>query len=182
MNNKGYLYLGSSFGFALLFLNLNLFIFIGGWLLSNTVLVLPYINMNPPQVYTCSPSWSPLPPPSPYHPSGSSQCTSPKLPLSCIEPGLAIHFLYDIIHVSMPFSQIIPPSLSHRVQKTVLYICVSFAVSHTGLSLPSFYIPYICVSILYWCFSFWLTSLCIIGSSFIHLIRTDSNVFFLMAE
>src|SRR5574338_580286 len=26
---------------------------------------------------------------------------------------------------------------------------------------------YICVSILYWCFSFWLTSLCIIGSSFI---------------
>ena len=41
---------------------------------------------------------------------------------------------------------------------------------------------HICVSILYWCFSFWLTSLCIIGSSFIHLIRTDSNVFFLMAE
>ena len=32
------------------------------------------------------------------------------------------------------------------------------------------------------CFSFWLTSLCIMGSSFIHLIRTDSNVFFLMAE
>ena len=29
-------------------------------------------------------------------------------------------------------------SLSHRVQKIVLYICVSFAVSHTGLSLPSF--------------------------------------------
>ena len=30
---------------------------------------------------------------------------------------------------------------------------------------------------LYWCFSFWLTSFCIIGSTFIHLIRTDSNVF-----
>ena len=30
----------------------------------------------------------------------------------------------------------------------------------------------------YWCFSFWLTLLCIISSSFIHLIRTDSNVFF----
>ena len=29
-------------------------------------------------------------------------------------------------------------SLSHRVQKTVLYICVSFAVSYTGLLLPSF--------------------------------------------
>ena len=34
----------------------------------------------------------------------------------------------------------------------------------------------------YWCFSFWLTSLCIIGSSFIQLIRTDSNVFFLIAK
>ena len=29
-----------------------------------------------------------------------------------------------------------PTSLSHRVQKIVLYICVSFAASHTGLSLP----------------------------------------------
>ena len=33
-------------------------------------------------------------------------------------------------------------------------------------------------NILYWCFSLWLTSLCIISSSFIHFIRTDSNVFF----
>ena len=36
--------------------------------------------MNLPQVYMCSPSWTLLPPPSPYHPSGSSQCTSPKHP------------------------------------------------------------------------------------------------------
>ena len=28
--------------------------------------------MNPPQVYMCSPSWTLLPPPSPFHPSGSS--------------------------------------------------------------------------------------------------------------
>ena len=34
---------------------------------------------------------------------------SPKHPVSCIEPELVIRFLYDIIHVSMPFSQIIPP-------------------------------------------------------------------------
>ena len=45
---------------------------------------------------------------------------------------------YYITHVSMPFSQIIPPSPSPRVQKTVLYISVSFAVSYTGLLLPSF--------------------------------------------
>ena len=29
-----------------------------------------------PWVYMCSPSWTPLSPPSPSHPSGSSQCTS----------------------------------------------------------------------------------------------------------
>ena len=35
--------------------------------------------------------------------------------------------------------------------------------------------------ILYWCFSFW-TSVYVIGSNFIHLIRTYSNAFFLIAE
>ena len=66
------------------------------------VLVLPNIKMNPPQVYMCSPSWTLLPPPSLYHPSGLSECTSPKHPVSCIEPGLATRFLHDILHVSMP--------------------------------------------------------------------------------
>ena len=138
-------------------------------------MVLPYINMNPPQVYTCSPSWNPLPPPtpphpsrlsqstglsslhhtanfpwlplfhmvmymcfpswtlhpppSPYHPSGSSQCTSPKHPVSCIEPGLATCFIYDIIHVSMPFSQIIPPSPSPTESKRLFYTSVSLLLS-----------------------------------------------------
>ena len=92
-------------------------------------MVLPYINMNPPQVYTCSPSWNPLPPPFPYHPSGSSQCTSPKYSVSCIEPGLAIRFIYDTIHVSMPFSQIIPPSPSPTESKRLFYTSVSLLLS-----------------------------------------------------
>ena len=70
------------------------------------------------------------PPPSPYHPSGSSQCTSPKYPVSCIEPGLAIRFIYDIIHVSMPFSQIIPPSPSPMESKRLFYTSVSLLLSH----------------------------------------------------
>ena len=45
---------------------------------------------------------SPRQHPSPSHPSGSSQCTSPKHLVSCVEPGVAIHFTYDNIHVSMP--------------------------------------------------------------------------------
>ena len=85
--------------------------------------------MNLPRVYTCSPSWASLPPPSPYHPSGSSQRTSPKHPVSCIKTGLVIHFLYDIIHVSMPFSQIIPPSSSITECKRLFYTSVSLLLS-----------------------------------------------------
>ena len=101
------------------------------YLLYNIVLVLPYINMNQPWVYTCSQSWAPLPPPSPNHLSGSSQCTSPKHPVSCIEPGLAIRFLHDIIHISMPFSQIIPPSPSPSPteSKSLFYTSVSLLLS-----------------------------------------------------
>ena len=71
-----------------------------------------------------------LTPPSPYHPSGSSQCTSPKHPVSCIKPGLVIHFLYDIIHASLPFSQIIPPSPSPTESKRLFYTSVSLLLSH----------------------------------------------------
>ena len=93
------------------------------------VLVLPNIKMNLPQAYMCSPSWTLLPPPSPHHPSGSSQCTSPKHPVLCIELGLAAHFIYDIIHISMPFSQIISPSPTDS--KRLFYTSVSLLLSHT---------------------------------------------------
>ena len=73
---------------------------------------------------------NPPPPSLPYHPSGSSQCTSPKHPVSCIEPGLAIRFIYDIIHVSMPFSLIIPPSPSPTESKILFYTSVSLWLSH----------------------------------------------------
>ena len=99
-------------------------------LLYNNVLVLPYIDMNLPWVCMCSPSWSPLPPPSPSHPPGSSQCTSPEHPVSCLEPGLAIHFTCDNLHVSMPFSHIIPPSPSPTESKRLFYTSVSLLLSH----------------------------------------------------
>ena len=46
---------------------------------------------------------------------------------SCIEPRLEIRFLYDIIHVSMPFSQIIPPSPTDS--KRLFYTSVSLLLS-----------------------------------------------------
>ena len=177
-----------------------------------------YIDTNQPWIYMCSPSRSPLPPPSPPDSSGSSQGTRPKhlshasslgwwsvspkiiytfwccalktshprnmficfnwrlitlkycsrfchtltwishgctcvphpeppppnslsipslrvIPVhqpehlvSCIKPGLAIYFRYDNVHVSMLVSNHPTLAFSHRVQKTVLYIYVSFAV------------------------------------------------------
>ena len=143
-------------------------------------MVLPYINMNPPRVYMSSQSWTPLPPLSPYHLSGSSQCTSPKHPVSCIEPRLVICFLYDNIHVSMPFSQIIPPSPSPSPteSKSLFFTSVFLLLSriqgyHCHLSKFHIYVLVYCIGV------FLSGLLC---SSFIHLIRTDSNVFFLMAE
>ena len=93
--------------------------------------------MNQPWVYMCSPSWPSLPPPSPSHPSGSSQCTSPEHPVSCIEPGLAIYFTYDNIHVSMLFSQIIPSSPSPTSFRTFKWIIRLSLAAQTVKNLPA---------------------------------------------
>ena len=44
------------------------------WKSHHSCRVKAIIDMNQPWVYMCSPSWTPLPTPSPAHPSGSSQC------------------------------------------------------------------------------------------------------------
>ena len=98
-------------------------------LLYNIVLVLPNIDLNPPWVYMCSPSWTPLPRPSSSHPSGWSQCTSPEHPVSCIKPGLAICFTYNILYVSIPFSHIIPPLPSPTESKRLFNTSVSLLLS-----------------------------------------------------
>ena len=50
-------------------------------------MVLPYINMNLPQVYTCSPSWTLLPPPSSLLPL----CTIPLGHPSAPAPSIQYH-------------------------------------------------------------------------------------------
>ena len=100
---------------------------------------LPYIDMNQPWVYMCSR----LPRPSTSHPSGSSQCTSPEHPVSCIKPGLVIYFTYGNIHVSMLFSQIIPLSPSPTESKSLFFTSVSLLLSRIQgyrYLLPKFHI------------------------------------------
>ncbi|CAI9154037.1 unnamed protein product [Rangifer tarandus platyrhynchus] len=58
----------------------------------------------------------------------------PRALVSCIEPVLVICFTYGNIHVSMLFSQIIPPSPSPTESKRLFHTPVSLAVSHIGSS------------------------------------------------
>ena len=83
-------------------------------------------------------------------------------------------YMFQCYSLTLSHPHILPQSPKVCSLYLCLFCCLTYRVSIT--------IFLNCVNILYWCFSFWLTSLCIIGSSFIHLIRTDSNVFFLMAE
>ena len=85
-------------------------------------MVLPYINMNLPQVDTCSPSWTPSPSSLPVPSLWVIPVHQPRA--SCILHRTWTLFL---IWYYTCFNAILPnnTTLSHRVQKTVLYICVS---------------------------------------------------------
>ena len=81
------------------------------------------------------PILNPLPPPSPYHPSGSSQCTSPKHPVSCTEPGLAI-LSYMILYMfqchspksSHPLLLPLPQSPKNCSIHLSLFCCLTYRV------------------------------------------------------
>ena len=142
---------------------------------------LPYIDMSQPQVYMCPPSQSSLPPPSPSHPSGLSQCTGFECPVSCFELALVICFTCGNIHASVLFSQIIPPSPFPTESKSLFFISVSLSLSH--LQGRHYHLSKFHIDALIYCIGVFLSDfLCIIGSGFIHIIRTDSHVFFLIAE
>ena len=81
-----------------------------------------------------------------------SPCISPKHAVSFIGHRLVIRFLHDSIHVSMPFSQIIPPSPSPSESKSPLYTSVSFLLSciqghHCHLSKFHIYVLVYCIGV-----------------------------------
>ena len=75
--------------------------------------------------HTCVPH----PEPSSLLPPHTIPLGHPSAPAPSIEPGLVTRFIHDIIHISMPFSQIIPPSPSPTESKRLFYTSVSLLLS-----------------------------------------------------
>ena len=77
--------------------------------------------------FTCVPHPDPTSLPIPY--LWVIPVHQPQALVSCIQPGLAICFILDNIHVSMLFSQIILPSPSPIESKSLSYTSVSLFLS-----------------------------------------------------
>ena len=138
--------------------------------------------MNWPQVYVCPPD-----------PEPTSHFFSHPIPLGCPR-ALALGALFHTLNLHWP-------CVLHMI--VYMFQCYSLKSSHLclfplspkvcslHLCLPccpacritgTIFLNSICVNTQDLAFCFCLTSLCIIGSRFIYLIRTDSNEFFLTAE
>ena len=123
-------------------------------------------------------------PPLPAHPLCCYRVPA-WVPRVCSKFPMTMHFTYVGVYASyfsfhwshslLPTSSFLPPPTP--VHKSLLYVCVSTAALQIGSSVPSFWTPYTCINVWYLLFSFWLTSLCVKGSVFIHLISTNSEAF-----
>ena len=80
------------------------------------------------------------------------------------------------VSMSMLLSPLVPFPLPSLYPQVHLHIWASIPSLQMGSSVLLFY-PYICVNIWYLFFSFWLSSLSITGSRFIHFIRTKESDF-----
>ena len=78
-------------------------------------MVLPYINMNPPRVYTCSPSWTPLPVPSLW-----------VIPVHQPQASCIVHWTWTgdsfLIWYYTCFNAILPIVKNHKGKKSSLII------------------------------------------------------------
>ena len=113
--------------------------------------------MNQPWVYKCPASEPPSHlPPQPI-PLGCPRALALSA-VSCIRLGLVIYFTYGNVHISMLFSQIIPPSPPPTETKSLFFITVSLLLSQVQGHHPPLSKFHICVliycighsSILYW--------------------------------
>ena len=138
--------------------------------------------MNQPRGHMGPPILDPLTT-SPHHPIPLScpRALAFECPASCTELALVIYFTYGNIYVSVLFSQIVPPLPSPTDSKSLFFTLVTLLVPYIKDCHLSKFHMYALIYSIFISF-FWLTSFCIIGSSFIHLIRTDSNAFFFITH
>ena len=91
-----------------------------------------------------------------------------------------LSFTFRSVCISVLLSRFISPLLPHCARQSVLYTCVSVPPLQIGSSVPFFYILYVCIS-LHTCFS--LSDLLFVTRSrFVHITRTDSDLFLFMAD
>ena len=114
-------------------------------------------------------------------PSHSSACHRAPVWVPWVTQQTSIGYLFYIRYYKFPCyclhtSHLLPPTLPPRPQVCSLCLFLHCCPENKFIS-ATFLDTIICISIWYLYFSFWLTSLCIIGSRFVHLIRTDSNAF-----
>ena len=133
--------------------------------------------MNQPWVYRCQPN---LNPPTHFRPH--------PIPLGCPStPALsallhALNLVWSILHMVIyifqcyslisSYPHLLPQST--KVHSLCLFCCLAYRVIVNCLSKFHIYVLIYCIGVSLSD----LTSLCIIGSGFIHLIRIDSNAFF----
>ena len=111
---------------------------------------------------TCVPSLFNLPPPTlppilPLQVISEHQlwagCVIQHIPADCAVLCMVM-YMFQCYSVSSSH-----PSFPQCPQACVLHVCVSIAALKIGSSVPSFYIPLICINVCYLFFFFWLTSL-----------------------
>ena len=105
----------------------------------NTILVLPYIDMNLPRVYMSSQSWTPFPPLSPYHLSGSSQCTAPSVlyPISNLDWQFASYMIVYMIQCHSPKSSH-PLPLPQSPKVCSIHLCLFCCLTYRFIIFSSF--------------------------------------------
>ena len=144
-------------------------------------MVLPYIDMNPPLVYMSSQSWTPPHQPlSPYLGHPSAPAPSILYPVSNLDWRYVSYMIEYMFQCHSPKSSHplhLPQSPKVCSIHLCLFCCLAYRVIIT-IFLNSIYMCYYTVLVFFFLAYFSLYN----QPSFIHLIRTDSNVFFLMPE
>ena len=137
---------------------------------------LPYIDMNLPWVYMGPPSWTPsrLPP----HPIPLGCPSAPALSallhashLDWLSISHMVMYMFQCCSLKSSHPCLLPQSAKVCSLHLCLFCCLAYKVIVT-IFLNSIYMHEYTVLML-----FFLSSLCIIGSSFTHVIKTDLNGF-----